>query len=244
MKLSVVVPVYNEAGNIFPLLQEISDVLAGRYDFEIIYVNDGSTDSTANELVTARTKFPNLRVISHRKSCGQSTSIRSGVKAAKGNVIVTLDGDGQNDPTDIPLLIDKLLHPPANSRLRMVVGYRKKRRDSGIKRYSSRIANAVRSWLLKDNTPDTGCGLKVFYRETFLDLPYFDHMHRFLPALVRRSGFDITSVEVNHRFRQQGVSKYGTVDRLIAGIIDLLGVIWIQHRSRIPEYIEEINDLD
>ncbi len=244
MKISVVVPVYNETGNISPLLQEISDVLKGRYEYEIIFVNDGSTDSTGDELASEETKYSCLRVLTHRKSCGQSTSIRSGVKAAKGNIIVTLDGDGQNDPADIPLLIDKLLHPPQDLYLHMVVGYRKKRRDSGIKRISSKVANAVRARLLKDNTPDTGCGLKAFYRDTFLELPYFDHMHRFLPALVRRAGFDIASVEVNHRFRQRGVSKYGTIDRLVAGIIDLLGVIWLQHRSRVPEYLEKTNRHD
>ncbi len=244
MKISVVVPVYNEAGNIIPLLQEITEVLNGRYDYEIIFINDGSADSTADELALAKNQFTSLRVLTHRKSCGQSTSIRSGIKAAKGNVIATLDGDGQNDPADIPLLVDKLLHPPQNLHLHMVVGYRKKRCDSGIKRISSKVANAVRAWLLKDNTPDTGCGLKVFYRDTFLELPYFDHMHRFLPALVQRAGLDVASVEVNHRFRQQGVSKYGTIDRLVAGIIDLLGVIWLQHRSRIPEYVEENDNND
>ena len=244
MELSVVVPVHNEAGNIAPLLNEIAEVLEGRCDFEIIYINDGSSDPTAGELTAVRLEFPMLRVLTHRKACGQSTAIRSGIKAAQGDVIATLDGDGQNDPADIPVMLDRLLHAPQESRLRMVVGYRKKRCDSGVKRLSSSVANAVRGWLLKDDTPDTGCGIKVFYRDTFLDLPYFNHMHRFLPALVRRSGFEITSVEVNHRFRKCGLSKYGTLDRLVAGIVDLLGVIWLQHRSRIPEYKEEFNVLD
>ena len=238
MDFSVVVPVYNEAGNIAPLVTEISRALDGRYDYEIVYVNDGSQDTTADELQAQRAVRPQLRVVTHRRACGQSTALRTGIKAARAPVIATLDGDGQNDPADIPALIETLFTAPAGSRLRMVAGYRKRRRDSWIKRISSRVANAVRSRLLGDATPDTGCGLKVFYRDTFLDLPYFDHMHRFLPALVQRAGWQVTSVEVNHRHRERGASKYGTIDRLVAGIDDLLGVMWLKRRARLPETLE------
>ncbi len=244
MDLSVVVPVFNEAGNIEPLLEEIRNALEGRFEFEVVYVNDGSKDVTAVELATVQQRMPNLRVITHRRSCGQSTALRSGVKAASAPVIATLDGDGQNDPADIPRLAAALSEADAGSGLKMVAGYRKRRRDSQVKRVSSRIANSVRSRLLADATPDTGCGLKVFYRSAFLDLPYFDHMHRFLPALVQRAGWAVTSIEVNHRQRGQGQSKYGTLDRLVAGIDDLLGVMWLKRRARVPEIVDTPDALD
>lgn len=244
MDCSVVVPVFNEAGNIEPLLDEIHRALEGRYEFEVVYVNDGSTDSSAAELESARVTRPRLRVVTHRKACGQSTAVRTGVKSARAPVIATLDGDGQNDPADIPALLEALAGVAPDTRLRMVAGYRKRRRDTWIKRISSRVANAVRSRLLGDATPDTGCGLKVFYRDTFLELPYFDHMHRFLPALVQRAGWEVTSVEVNHRHRERGSSKYGTLDRLVAGIDDLLGVMWLKRRSRVPEIVETSDALE
>lgn len=244
MDCSVVVPVFNEAGNIEPLLDEIHRALEGRYEFEVVYVNDGSTDSSAAELESARVTRPRLRVVTHRKACGQSTAVRTGVKSARAPVIATLDGDGQNDPADIPALLEALAGAAPDTRLRMVAGYRKRRRDTWIKRISSRVANAVRSRLLGDATPDTGCGLKVFYRDTFLELPYFDHMHRFLPALVQRAGWEVTSVEVNHRHRERGSSKYGTLDRLVAGIDDLLGVMWLKRRSRVPEIVETSDALE
>ena len=183
-------------------------------------------------------------MVTHRKACGQSTAVRTGVKSARAPVIATLDGDGQNDPADIPALLEALAGAAPDTRLRMVAGYRKRRRDTWIKRISSRVANAVRSRLLGDATPDTGCGLKVFYRDTFLELPYFDHMHRFLPALVQRAGWEVTSVEVNHRHRERGSSKYGTLDRLVAGIDDLLGVMWLKRRSRVPEIVETSDALE
>lgn len=244
MDLSVVVPVFNEAGNIEPLLEEIRSALEGRFEFEVVYVNDGSQDSTAGELVQMQQKMPNLRVITHRRACGQSTALRTGIRAASAPVIATLDGDGQNDPADIPRLAATLSDAGEQSRLRMVAGHRKRRRDTQVKRISSKIANGVRSRLLADATPDTGCGLKVFYRDTYLELPYFDHMHRFLPALVQRAGWEVTSVEVNHRERGEGRSKYGTLDRLIAGIDDLLGVIWLKRRSKVPEIVESSDALD
>lgn len=234
-KLSVVVPVRNEEDNITPLIAEICTALDGVVDYEIIYVNDGSTDATRQRLAEIRKTCPQLRVIRHEKSCGQSTAVRSGVKAAKGDWIATLDGDGQNDPADIPRLIAAL-----ESGVELVGGNRRHaRRDTWIKRISSVIANGVRSRMLNDSTPDTGCGLKLFSREVFLDLPYFDHMHRFLPALVIRRGGRVVSVPANHRPRERGVSNYGTLDRLTVGIVDLFGVMWLQRRAKRPEVSEE-----
>jgi len=234
-KLSVVVPVRNEEDNIAPLIAEIRAALDGVVEFEIIYVNDGSTDATSQRLAEIRKTCPQLRVIRHEKSCGQSTAVRTGVKAAKGDWIATLDGDGQNDPADIPKLLAAL-----EPGVELVGGNRRHaRRDTWVKRISSVIANGVRSRMLKDSTPDTGCGLKLFSREVFLDLPYFDHMHRFLPALVIRRGGRVVSVPVNHRSRERGVSNYGTLDRLMVGIVDLFGVMWLQHRAKQPVASEE-----
>jgi len=239
MELSVVVPVLNEGGNIDPLLAEVYAALDDKYDYEVVYVDDGSRDTTPNELAAARKRYPRLRVLTHRTTCGQSTALRSGIKAARGHWIATLDGDGQNDPADIPRLLEVAREKAADNGPVLVAGYRKKRRDSQIKRVSSRIANAVRSRLLGDATPDTGCGLKVYTRTDFLNLPYFDHMHRFLPALFQRDGGTVISVEVNHRHRQRGKSKYGTLDRLIVGITDLMGVMWLKRRARVAEVMEE-----
>ncbi|RTL04460.1 MAG: glycosyltransferase [Lysobacterales bacterium] len=235
MQLSVVVPVHNEGENIAPLIDEIVAALTGREDYEIIYVNDGSRDDTAARLAEAATRLPQLRVITHARACGQSTAVVTGIRHARGRWIATLDGDGQNDPADIPKLLAVLTDPTRPLKRIMAAGYRRKRQDTWIKRISSKIANGVRSRLLGDATPDTGCGLKVFERAVFLELPYFDHMHRFLPALVRRAGYELVSVEVNHRHRTRGVSKYGTLDRLAVGIVDLFGVMWLQRRARVPE---------
>ena len=233
--LSVVVPVRNEQDNIAPLIKEICVALDGVVDFEIIYVNDGSTDATPQRLAEVRQTCPQLRVIRHEKSCGQSTAVRSGVKAARGDWIATLDGDGQNDPADIPKLIAAL-----DEGVELVGGNRRHaRRDTWIKRISSVIANSVRSAMLRDATPDTGCGLKLFSRAVFLDLPYFDHMHRFLPALVIRHGGRVVSVPANHRPRERGVSNYGTLDRLMVGVVDLFGVMWLQHRAKRPVVTED-----
>ncbi len=236
MKISIVVPVHNEAGNIVPLLEEIEKAMTQAEDYEIIYVDDGSRDQTEAELTAAMQRFSALRVIQHRHSCGQSTAVRTGVKAATHPWIATLDGDGQNDPADIPRLY-RVLHDnrQAAANLWMIAGWRNKRYDSQWRLFSSKFANTVRSALLGDNTPDTGCGLKVFARDQFLELPYFDHMHRFLPALVIRAGGSVISEPVNHRARGVGVSNYGTLDRLWAGITDLLGVIWLQKRAKLPE---------
>jgi dolichol-phosphate mannosyltransferase len=237
VQLSVVVPVRNEQDNILPLLGEIHAALGEDVDYEVIYVDDGSTDATAQRLLEGMQKFPRLRVLSHRASCGQSTALLSGARAARGEWIATLDGDGQNDPADIPSLLAARAAGAAN--LDLVAGYRRRRQDTWLKRVSSRIANGVRSRLLGDATPDTGCGLKLIRRTTYLALPYFDHMHRFLPALVQRNGGTTVSVEVNHRPRSRGVSNYGLFDRLWVGIVDLFGVMWLQRRARPPQVSEQ-----
>jgi dolichol-phosphate mannosyltransferase len=241
MNLSVVIPVRNEAPNIAPLVAEIRAALDGRLDYEIIYVDDGSSDDTAAVIRGLARDFPRLKLVRHARSCGQSTAVRTGVKAARAPWIATLDGDGQNDPADIPRLWEIARTAPPTPPL-LVAGYRQKRRDSAIKRVSSRLANAVRARLLGDGTPDTGCGLKLFQRELFLELPFFDHIHRFLPALVQREGGRTVSVVVNHRSRARGTSNYGTFDRLWVGITDLLGVMWLKRRARNPEILAENDD--
>jgi len=238
MDLSVVIPVKNEAGNIAPLVAEITGALDGHALYEIIYVDDGSTDSTAAEIRLLQGSVPQLRLLRHLSSCGQSAAIRSAVKAARGRWIATLDGDGQNDPSDIPALWRIAESSPSEPPL-LIAGYRARRRDSWSKRQASTIANRVRRRLLKDDTPDTGCGLKLFSRALFLDLPFFDHMHRFLPALVLREGGVVRSVPVNHRPRQRGISKYGVFDRLGVGITDLAGVLWLRRRLARPHLVEE-----
>ncbi len=238
MDLSVVIPVFNEQENLKPLIDEIHAALDDQLDFEIIYVNDGSTDETLATLKALREQDERLRVLSHAVSCGQSTAVRTGVKAARAPWIATLDGDGQNDPADIMSLYALVQQEDRDPDLCMIAGWRKKRQDSRLKKISSRLANGVRVRVLQDDTPDTGCGLKLFSREIFLELPYFDHMHRFLPALVLRAGKKVQSVEVNHRPRNKGVSKYGVYNRLWAGIVDMLGVLWLQRRGKRPEITE------
>ncbi len=239
MKISIVVPVYNEAENINPLIEEIVGAMAQAQAYEIIYVDDGSHDDTAAILKGAQQHVKALRMARHKHSCGQSAAIYTGVKMAVYPYIATLDGDGQNDPADIPRLYEVLMRQrQQDSRFWMVAGWRNKRHDSAWRLFSSKLANAVRSRLLGDNTPDTGCGLKVFLRDAFMGLPYFDHMHRFLPALVLRAGGQVVSEPVNHRVRSHGHSKYGTLDRLWVGIVDILGVIWLQKRAKLPEIFE------
>jgi len=231
--LSVVVPVHNEAANIAPLIGEIRAALDGRLAYEMVYVDDGSSDGSAEILRAQLQENDSLRVLRHQACCGQSAAIATGVAAARAEVIATLDGDGQNDPADIPALLETLAAAEDADRL-LVTGQRAKRRDTWLKRLSSRIANGVRSRMLGDDTPDTGCGLKVFRRDAFLDMPRFDHMHRFLPALMIRRGGRVLSVPVNHRPRERGSSKYGTLDRLWVGIFDLMGVMWLQRRGSRP----------
>ncbi|MCX7311206.1 MAG: glycosyltransferase family 2 protein [Alphaproteobacteria bacterium] len=234
--VSVVVPVRNEAENIAPLVAEIAAALAGR-PFEVIYVNDGSTDGTAAELTRLKLLHPWLRQVRHAQSCGQSSALRSGMAAARGRIIVTLDGDGQNDPAFLPKLIAPL--EQSGTRVGLVAGQRVGRQATSFKRFQSRFANAVRGALLRDGTRDSGCGLKAFPRDLGLSLPYFDGLHRFLPALIRREGRDVAYVDVVDRPRQHGVSNYGFWDRLWVGILDLCGVWWlIRRRKRVPDVSE------
>jgi glycosyltransferase involved in cell wall biosynthesis len=234
--ISVVVPVKNEAGNIAPLVAEIAAALAGRR-FEVIYVNDGSTDATEAELRGLQGQYPWLRQIRHATSCGQTAALRSGMIAARAPVIVTLDGDGENDPAFLPVLIGALAQ--GGHRIGLVAGQRVGRKASAFKKLQSRIAAVMRGAILHDGTRDSGCGLKAFPRELGLKLPYFDGLHRFLPALVRREGFDVGYIDVIDRPRRHGVSNYGMWDRLWIGILDLAGVWWLIHRrKRVPEISE------
>lgn len=239
--LSVVVPVKDEAENAVPLLQEIVAALRGRVEFEVIFIDDGSTDGTAERLLAARPQNPELRVLRHQANSGQSRGVRSGVIAARAPLIATLDGDGQNDPADIPNLLAEWRRQEGQApQLGLIAGQRRKRQDNIVKRISSRVGNGVRQWLLSDDTRDTGCGLKLFSRDAFLALPYFDHIHRFLPALMQREGFRVGHVDVNHRPRTRGVSKYGVFDRLAVSLSDLYGVLWLKRRARNPQRVDEL----
>jgi dolichol-phosphate mannosyltransferase len=231
--LSVVAPMHNEAGNAARLAEEIYAVLKDR-DHEIILVNDASTDATLDELVDAKTRVPTLRVVSHRANAGQSRAVRTGVICARGRVVCTLDGDGQNPPEFIPALVDKLLRADAPAALGMVAGSRVGRQDSAAKKFASRMGNGVRKQLLNDDADDTGCGLKAFKREAYLLLPFFDHQHRFLPALMKREGFLVEFESVGHRARVAGQSKYTNLGRLFASVSDMLGIMWLNSRSRRP----------
>jgi dolichol-phosphate mannosyltransferase len=234
--ISVVVPVYNEAGNAGRLAEEIAKAFEG-LNVEIIFVDDASKDETRAELGQLKTRLPNLRVLSHSKNSGQSRAVRSGVLAARGEIIVTLDGDGQNDPADAPRLVERLQKSPQT--MGLIGGARVKRQDSIAKKLASRLGNGVRNALLKDGAADTGCGLKVFRREAFLRLPYFDHIHRYLPALILREGYEVAFEPVSHRARTVGASKYTNLGRLWASASDLLGVMWLIGRSRLPGPVAE-----
>jgi len=236
--VSVVVPVRNEAGNVAPLVGEIARALEGHWTFEVVYVNDGSTDGTEAELKRLMGQYSWLRRVRHAQSCGQSAAVRTGVAAARGALVATIDGDGQNDPAFIPAML-RALEADA-PRVALIAGQRVGRKASGFKKLQSRIANAVRGTVLRDGTRDTGCGLKAFRRDVFLRLPYFDGLHRFLPALVKREGFAIGYVDVVDRPRGAGVSNYGMWDRLWVGILDLAGVWWlIRRRKRVPEIVDD-----
>jgi dolichol-phosphate mannosyltransferase len=228
--LSVVIPVCNEADNILPLGLEIQAALASRGEFEIIFVDDGSTDGTAAKVLELRLQVPPVRLLRHSQRSGQSIALYTGVRAARAPWVATLDGDGQNDPADIPALL-AAVEQDASADLKLVMGYRKSRQDTWVRRLSSRIANGVRARLLHDATPDTGCGIKLLHRGTFLELPVFNHMHRFLPALYQRAGTRVISVPVRHRARTRGQSKYGISNRLWVGIVDLFGVRWLIRRA-------------
>lgn len=236
-EISVVVPVFDEEGAAPALAREIAAAFAGR-PFEIVFVDDASRDGTRAALSALKSEIPQLRLLAHRRNSGQSRSVRTGVLGAKGDIIVTLDGDGQNDPADAPRLVDRLSAGPAE--LALVGGERLKRQDSVWKKIASRVGNGVRRRLLNDNAIDTGCGLKVFRREAFLRLPYFDHIHRYLPALMIREGYQVAFEPVNHRARETGRSKYTNLGRLWASLSDLRGVMWLNTRSRLPGGVDEV----
>jgi glycosyltransferase involved in cell wall biosynthesis len=239
IEFSVVVPVRDEAGNAATLAREIAAALEGRA-YEMIFVDDASRDDTRGELAAARRDLPTLRLLGHRKNAGQSRAVRSGVLAARAPIIGTLDGDGQNDPADLPRLLTRLTRADAPANLGMVAGKRGKRQDKWSRRIASRIANNVRRSLLKDGADDSGSGVKVFKREAFLRLPYFDHMHRYMPALMLREGYAVEFLEVNHRHRGAGRSKYTNLGRLAANMTDLFGVMWLRSRGRPPGGADEL----
>jgi dolichol-phosphate mannosyltransferase len=236
-EISVVVPVHDEEGAAGPLAREIAEAFKGR-SFEMVFVNDASKDATLAELEALRAELPMLRVLSHAKNAGQSRAVRSGILAARGPIIVTLDGDGQNPPADAPKLADALI--AAGPEVALVGGVRAKRQDTGAKRWASKWANGIRKRLLNDDANDTGCGLKAFRRDAFLRLPYFDHIHRYLPALMIREGYQNRFMDVGHRGRETGRSKYTNLGRLWAALSDLLGVMWLRTRSRNPGTVNEL----
>jgi glycosyltransferase involved in cell wall biosynthesis len=234
---SIVVPVFDEGGAAPALAREIAAAFAGE-NHEIIFIDDASRDDTRALLVALKAEIPQLRVLGHRKNSGQSRAVRSGVLAARAPIVVTLDGDGQNDPADAPRLARALKAAPPE--LALVGGERVKRQDSSAKRFASKFGNGVRKRMLKDTANDTGCGLKAFRREAFLRLPYFDHIHRYIPALMLREGYQVDFQPVNHRHRESGVSKYTNFGRLKASVSDLLGVMWLQTRLRNPQGVDEV----
>lgn len=236
--LSVVVPVRNEVGNVGPLLADIEAACTALGAFEVVFVNDGSSDGTPAALADLASSRPWLRIVTHAQSCGQSAAVRSGVRHARAPIVATLDGDGQNDPAFLPAMVEALQQ--AGMQAGLVQGQRVGRKDTGFKKLQSRIANGVRGRLLKDGTRDTGCGLKCFRREAYLALPYFDALHRFMPALMVREGYGVVHVDVRDRPRFSGVSNYGFFDRLWVGVLDLMGVWWlIRRRKRVPQIVRE-----
>ena len=239
LQISVVVPAFNEAENVENLAREIAEALAN-ISYEMIFINDASTDDTKSVLQDMKSRFPALRVLAHRQNSGQSRGVRTGVEAARAPIIATLDSDGQNDPADIPALYMQMTRDDAPANLAMVGGRRAKRIDSAAKKLASRFGNGVRKKLLRDEADDTGCGLKLFRREAFLRLPYFDHIHRYIPALMLREGFAIEFVDVNHRAREFGQSKYTNFGRLKVSIADLRGVMWLRSRMRLPGGVDEL----
>jgi len=239
IEFSVVVPVHDEQGNAANLAREIAGVLDGR-SYEMIFVDDASRDDTRAELAALKAELPTLRIVGHRKNAGQSRAVRTGVLAARAPIVGTLDGDGQNDPADLPRLLARIASPEAPPDLGMVAGKRTKRQDNWSKRTASRIANNIRKAALKDGADDSGSGIKVFKREAFLRIPYFDHMHRFMAALMLREGYAVEFLEVNHRQRSVGRSKYTNLGRLAANMTDLWGVMWLRSRARLPGGTDEL----
>lgn len=237
--VSIVVPVRNEQDNVAPLIAEIAAALDGRWAYEIVYVNDGSTDATGERLAAEMRVRKNLRQIRHAASSGQSAAVRTGIRASRGKIVATLDGDGQNNPAFLPALIEAI--EKGGDKVGLAAGQRVGRKDTGFKKFQSRVANGVRNAILRDGTRDTGCGLKALRRDVFLALPYFDGLHRFLPALVRREGFGIVYVDVIDRPRHSGVSNYGFFDRLWIGIMDLIGVWWLIRRKKSTPVATEVS---
>lgn len=231
VQISIVIPAKNEAGNILPLLDGIDAACAGRAEYEVIVVDDGSTDGMGDLVRDRMATHPNLRLLRHDVSGGQSAGVHSGVLAAKGGIVCTLDGDGQNPPEELPKLFEPLLTPGSDA-IGIVAGQRVGRQDTASKKLASRFANGLRSWALKDGTRDTGCGLKGFRRDAFLRLPFFNHMHRYLPALFARDGWQVAHVDVSHRPRGEGRSNYNNLQRGLVGAIDLLGVMWLLRRRK------------
>ncbi len=236
-RFTVVAPMLNEAENVARMAREIAEACDPIGPFEAIFVNDGSTDGTADAIAAMRVDFPWLRELRHAKPSGQSAAVRSGVMAASAPVVCTIDGDGQNPPSEIPKLVAALIAEDADPRLGLVAGQRIARQDTISKKFASRLANRLRRWLLKDDTRDTGCGLKAFRRAAFLELPFFDHIHRYLPALFRREGWEIMLVDVSHRGREAGNSKYTNFGRALVGLRDLLGVAWLCKRRKLAEVV-------
>ena len=238
-EFSVVAPVRNEADNVEQLAKELAETLAGRA-YEMIFVDDSSIDDTRARLHALKDTYPTLRVIGHRKNAGQSRAVRTGAAAARSNIIVTIDGDGQNDPADVTGLVGQITRADAPSNLALVQGRRDKRADSGWKRFGSKFANTIRGAILKDNTPDSGCGARAFRRDAYLQLPYFDHMHRYLPALMISEGFEVEERSVKHRARKHGRSNYTNFGRLADAASDLRGVMWLRRRRKSPGGVDEI----
>ncbi|MBV1868236.1 MAG: glycosyltransferase family 2 protein [Marinosulfonomonas sp.] len=240
LQVSIIVPIKNEAGNIGDLIDEIQIACNGVAQFEIIVVDDGSTDESSTVVKLRQKDAPNLRLLKHGNSGGQSAAVHSGVLAAGGAIIATLDGDGQNPAAELPKLLAPLIAPDAAARLGLVAGQRVKRQDTLSKRLASKLANGLRGWLLKDGTRDTGCGLKAFRRDAFLELPYFNHMHRYLPALFGRAGWDIAHVDVSHAARGEGSSNYSNFQRGLVGVVDILGVMWLLRRRKTAKATEVV----
>lgn len=236
VQFSVVVAVFNESENLAPLLAEIATAFEGKYAYEVVYVDDGSTDDTLARLTTLKSQYPRLRVLASAPRSGKSFAMHTGVKAAQAPWILALDGDGQNDPADLPAICEMVLK--AGPQLGLVGGIRRKRRDTISKRIGSRVGNGIRQFFLRDGCPDTGCGVKVFRRDAYLDLPVFEGQHRFMPALFQSRGWGTEYVLINDRLRERGVSKYNNFQRALVGVPDLIGVAWLKRRARTPKAIE------